>query len=539
MATHFGRGTWLLLGAFVLGVVLSCGGGDDRSGDGTSAAPANDIGISPGPARESSARDPSRRVVCPTPIRPAALRHRGRAASVPTQLPACPGGSRQRGSRHRPVRTFRRRQQPPPPPRPLSRPPTSPPRCWRPWRRSRWWAWHGPRTVACSSGRRTASSGSSSRACCCRRPSSISAPRSTPSTIAASGDWPFIRTSPANGYVYLSYVFEGGGNPNDQSAEDLAPDPRHGEPIEPRRRAARQRSRRCSALSAPPPAARSLPGADCIPADGGSHTLGSLQFARGRQALRRQRRWAATAMPFRCAPRTSTATAARSCASTTTARRRPTTPSTTARTRSARKSGCTGSGIPSAYDLHPASGDIYFGDVGWNTWEEVDRGQRGANYGWPCYEGAGLQPFFQSFRAVPAAARRRPSRRRSTPTTAASAPPRSAAPSTPARLYPTEYRGNFFFADYVGNWIQRVVVDARRRPLSIQPFATNVAAPRDGQDGPGRDALLPVIHDRPDQSHPVQRHPGRWRRPRRPMGTRRSSVAFSSAGSIRLRRRVA
>ena len=44
-------------------------------------------------------------------------------------------------------------------------------------------------------------------------------------------------------------------------------------------------------------------------------------------------------------------------------------------------------------------------------------------------------------------------------------------------LYPQEYWGNFFFADYTGNWIRRVVFDAEHRPVSVQPFATDVEGP--------------------------------------------------------------
>ena len=43
--------------------------------------------------------------------------------------------------------------------------------------------------------------------------------------------------------------------------------------------------------------------------------------------------------------------------------------------------------------------------------------------------------------------------------------------------YPQEYWDNFFFADYSGNWIQRVVFDAEHRPVSVQPFATDVESP--------------------------------------------------------------
>lgn len=42
---------------------------------------------------------------------------------------------------------------------------------------------------------------------------------------------------------------------------------------------------------------------------------------------------------------------------------------------------------PFRFAIDPASGEPVIGDVGWNTWEEIDRG-RGANFGWPCYEGA-------------------------------------------------------------------------------------------------------------------------------------------------------
>ncbi|HSK55456.1 MAG TPA: PQQ-dependent sugar dehydrogenase [Jiangellales bacterium] len=36
--------------------------------------------------------------------------------------------------------------------------------------------------------------------------------------------------------------------------------------------------------------------------------------------------------------------------------------------------------------VHPQTGEAWIGDVGWSTWEEVNTG-KGANFGWPCYEG--------------------------------------------------------------------------------------------------------------------------------------------------------
>lgn len=41
---------------------------------------------------------------------------------------------------------------------------------------------------------------------------------------------------------------------------------------------------------------------------------------------------------------------------------------------------------PFRFSLHPASGALLIGDVGYNSWEELNIGQ-GRNFGWPCYEG--------------------------------------------------------------------------------------------------------------------------------------------------------
>jgi len=42
---------------------------------------------------------------------------------------------------------------------------------------------------------------------------------------------------------------------------------------------------------------------------------------------------------------------------------------------------------PFRFTVKPGSNnEVYIGDVGWNTWEEVNAG-RGKNFGWPCYEG--------------------------------------------------------------------------------------------------------------------------------------------------------
>ena len=47
---------------------------------------------------------------------------------------------------------------------------------------------------------------------------------------------------------------------------------------------------------------------------------------------------------------------------------------------------------PYRFNLRPGTGMPYVGQVGWSTWERLDVGVKGANQGWPCYEGAAQQP---------------------------------------------------------------------------------------------------------------------------------------------------
>jgi glucose/arabinose dehydrogenase len=51
---------------------------------------------------------------------------------------------------------------------------------------------------------------------------------------------------------------------------------------------------------------------------------------------------------------------------------------------------------PFRFTFRPGTSELWVGDVGWNTWEEVNRmtsptPPTAVNFGWPCYEGAGRQ----------------------------------------------------------------------------------------------------------------------------------------------------
>src|SRR5439155_7037907 len=51
---------------------------------------------------------------------------------------------------------------------------------------------------------------------------------------------------------------------------------------------------------------------------------------------------------------------------------------------------------PYTFAFQPGTGRLFINDVGNATWEEVDEGRAGANYGWPATEGATSNPKYQT-----------------------------------------------------------------------------------------------------------------------------------------------
>jgi glucose/arabinose dehydrogenase/fibronectin type 3 domain-containing protein len=142
---------------------------------------------------------------------------------------------------------------------------------------------------------------------------------------------------------------------------------------------------------------------------------------------------------------------------------------------------------PYGFVLHPVTSEPWTGDAGWETWEEIDRVARGANLGWPCFEGAVRQPqytslFTQCGQLSPEAVL---------------APvyfyDHNVGSRTvggtfyTATVYPTEYRGSFYFADFSGDWILRAVLGGDGS-TSISLFAIGIESPMALELGP--DGLL-------------------------------------------------
>lgn len=129
---------------------------------------------------------------------------------------------------------------------------------------------------------------------------------------------------------------------------------------------------------------------------------------------------------------------------------------------------------PFAFAFHPTTGRMLINDVGESTWEEIDEGKAGANYGWPKSEGPTNDPAFQG----PLHAYGRGVGRSITGGTFYT-----------ATQFPEEYRNKYFFMDFEDHWIR--VLDPEH-PVSAPIFARRLVRPVDLGVGP--DGCLYVLH---------------------------------------------
>jgi len=162
----------------------------------------------------------------------------------------------------------------------------------------------------------------------------------------------------------------------------------------------------------------------------------------------------------------------------------------------------------------PGTDELWIGDVGWNTWEEINRvvapaSATASNFGWPCYEGASPQGGYQG------AGLSQCSSLYSTPGSVI-APyytyNHSACVVTytgcrtggssitgiafyPGGSYPAQYNGALFFADHTRNeiWAMLPGTNGLPDPMRLQSFVGVDAAggaaghPVDLKIGPGGD----------------------------------------------------
>ena len=148
-----------------------------------------------------------------------------------------------------------------------------------------------------------------------------------------------------------------------------------------------------------PPCSSHPAGADCLAADCGCHTIGELLFLPDGTMLRRNGDGADAAFADTLALRAQdlNSTSGKLLRINKDGTAPPDNPFYDGTNSVRSKVWLYGVRNPFRFALQPGGTDVWFGDVGWNTWEEVDRGVKGANYGWPCYEGAVVSGAYSSY----------------------------------------------------------------------------------------------------------------------------------------------
>jgi glucose/arabinose dehydrogenase/PKD repeat protein len=130
---------------------------------------------------------------------------------------------------------------------------------------------------------------------------------------------------------------------------------------------------------------------------------------------------------------------------------------------------------PWRFQFDGLTGDLYGGDVGDFTWEEVNHIVKGGNYGWPLKEGmctANCAGFVDPIHVY------------AHDSESAAA---TGGPVYRGSVFPPEYRGNLFFADYAKGFIRRAVLDGNGGVTSVHDFDASAGAVVDLKVGPDGD----------------------------------------------------
>jgi glucose/arabinose dehydrogenase len=126
---------------------------------------------------------------------------------------------------------------------------------------------------------------------------------------------------------------------------------------------------------------------------------------------------------------------------------------------------------PFTFAFEPGTGRIFINDVGQSTYEEIDDGIAGSNYGWPTTEGPTTNPAFRAPIYYYA---------HGSDDTTGCAIVGGAFYNPPVSQFPRSYIGKYFFADLCSGWIR--VFDPSTGTAS--GFATGIDTPVDLHVGP-------------------------------------------------------
>lgn len=134
---------------------------------------------------------------------------------------------------------------------------------------------------------------------------------------------------------------------------------------------------------------------------------------------------------------------------------------------------------PYTFSIQPGTGRMFINDVGQDGWEEINEGVAGANYGWPGIEGVRTTQSIPSIGAY-----RNPfyAYSHGGSSNQGYAITGGIFYNPPTASFPSSYMGDYFFADYVSNWIRKLDDPANNN--SNSNFATAAGSPVDLRVGP-------------------------------------------------------
>ncbi|HEY2512387.1 MAG TPA: PQQ-dependent sugar dehydrogenase, partial [Polyangiaceae bacterium] len=146
--------------------------------------------------------------------------------------------------------------------------------------------------------------------------------------------------------------------------------------------------------------------------------------------------------------------------------------------------------------VKPGTNDVWVADVGWNTWEEINRvpdHSVARNFGWPCFEGNSTQ--YTGLNICPTQAQTTAPYflyNHGAQVTAGDGCPTGSSSVAGmafyggASNYPSSYNNALFFSDYSRHcvWVMLPGTGGDPNPANVIPFASGAQGPVDLQIGP-------------------------------------------------------
>ncbi|HSQ91036.1 MAG TPA: PKD domain-containing protein, partial [Nitrospiraceae bacterium] len=170
---------------------------------------------------------------------------------------------------------------------------------------------------------------------------------------------------------------------------------------------------------------------------------------------------------------------------------------------------------PFRFTIRPGSNEVWAGDVGWSTWEEINRivdpkNPTVTNFGWPCYEGSGRQSGYDGanlnicenlYAQTGAVTAPYYTYDHSQMVVAGETCPTGSSSIAGLAFYnggnyPANYSGALFFTDYSRDciWVMFRGANGLPDPANRATFLAGAVNPVDLQIGPGGDLFYVDLH---------------------------------------------